>query len=160
MDTMWNEIQPGLWLGGTPDDEWLDGQVAWDDGWVTRDARPFDAVVTLFALAQPFGWGVEELRYGFADGGIDEVDLLAVRRCAAWAHTRWQNGDRVLIRCQAGWNRSGLVAALVLMMDGFAADEAIELLRERRSPSVLCNRGFERWLLDQQEPLDDLPQSA
>ena len=30
MDTMWNEIQPGLWLGGTPDDEWL-GQFGHDD---------------------------------------------------------------------------------------------------------------------------------
>ncbi|HEY7821189.1 MAG TPA: dual specificity protein phosphatase family protein, partial [Acidimicrobiia bacterium] len=53
----------------------------------------------------------------------------------------------VLIRCQAGVNRSGLVSALVLMLDGYRAEEAIALLRQRRSPVVLSNRHFERWLL-------------
>lgn len=153
MDTMCNEIKPGLWLGGTPDDEWLDGHVAWDRGWVERDERPFDAVVTLFALAQPFGWGVEELRYGFADAGVDEIDLDAVRRCAEWAHQRWQSGQRVLVRCQAGWNRSGLVMALVLILGGVAPEEAVALMRDRRSESVLCNRSFERWVLERGESI-------
>ena len=149
MDTMWNEIQPGLWLGGTPDDEWLDGPVEWDDGWVVRDGRPFDAVVTLFALAQPFGWGVEELRYGFADGPVDDVDIPTIVRCAEWAHERWSAGQRVLVRCQAGLNRSGLVLALVLVLDGWDPEDAVALMRARRSPSVLCNADFERWLVEQ-----------
>lgn len=148
MDTMWNEIQPGLWLGGTPDDEWLGGPVGWDHGWVERDGRPFDAVVTLFGLAEPFGWGVEELRYGFGDGDIDLVDLTAVQRCAEWAFERWQAGQRVLIRCQAGWNRSGFVAALVLVLAGWEPAEAVDLLRQRRSPNVLCNREFEQWVIE------------
>lgn len=51
-----------------------------------------------------------------------------------------------LVHCQAGWNRSGLVTALALMMRGRTADEAIALLRARRSPDVLCNSHFEGWL--------------
>lgn len=51
-----------------------------------------------------------------------------------------------LIHCRAGLNRSGLVAASVLMELGRTADEAIGLLRERRHPQVLFNQHFERYL--------------
>lgn len=53
-----------------------------------------------------------------------------------------------LVHCQAGLNRSGLVAALVLVKGGFVANgaEAIALLREKRSPAVLCNPTFERYV--------------
>ncbi len=54
----------------------------------------------------------------------------------------------VLVHCQAGLNRSGLITALALMHLGRTADEAIRLLRDRRSPVVLCNRSFERALRD------------
>lgn len=55
--------------------------------------------------------------------------------------------DRVLIRCQAGLNRSGLVTALVLMLDGHSATEAVNQLRARRSPWALCNDAFVDWLV-------------
>lgn len=51
-----------------------------------------------------------------------------------------------LIHCQAGLNRSGLIAALVLIVQGRPVPEAIDLLREKRSPAVLCNTTFESWL--------------
>lgn len=57
------------------------------------------------------------------------------------------SGDTVLVHCQAGLNRSNLISALVLMRQGHTARSAIELLREKRSPAVLCNRTFERFLL-------------
>lgn len=64
---------------------------------------------------------------------------------------RWVNACRAdgptLVHYQAGLNRSGLVAATALMLDGMSAADAIALLREKRSPAVLCNRAFERWLL-------------
>jgi hypothetical protein len=56
---------------------------------------------------------------------------------------------KTLVHCQAGLNRSGLVAGLALVLDGMPPGEAIALLRERRSPAVLCNRTFANWLLDQ-----------
>ena len=53
-----------------------------------------------------------------------------------------------LVHCQAGLNRSSTVAALVLFGLGRKMRDAIDLLREKRSPAVLCNREFEDWLLD------------
>jgi dual specificity protein phosphatase-like protein len=52
----------------------------------------------------------------------------------------------VLVHCQAGLNRSSLVAARSLMLDGRTADEAIKLLRVQRSPACLCNVSFEAHL--------------
>lgn len=59
---------------------------------------------------------------------------------------RLSEGQVCLIHCQAGLNRSGLLAARTLMKRGHTADEAIALLREKRSPLVLCNDAFENWL--------------
>lgn len=57
-------------------------------------------------------------------------------------------GGNVLVHCQAGINRSNLTAALVLReWKGLTSAEAIAMLREKRSPLVLANRGFETYLL-------------
>lgn len=57
-------------------------------------------------------------------------------------------GGNVLVHCQAGINRSNLTAALVLReWKGLTSREAIDMLREKRSPLVLANRGFEDYLL-------------
>jgi hypothetical protein len=55
-----------------------------------------------------------------------------------------------LVHCQAGLNRSALVAGLALIRDGLHPDDAIRLLREQRCDAVLCNEHFERWLRQQQ----------
>jgi hypothetical protein len=140
----WSEILPGLYQGGTDDDDWISMPRPLDSG---DEPRPFDAVVTLFAWAQPFGWGVTELRYGFADAHPRYADLSRVVEAARWAHGRWRAGDRVLVRCQAGLNRSGLVMALVLMLEGMSPAEAITLIRRQRSAVALCNDDFVDWLL-------------
>lgn len=64
---------------------------------------------------------------------------------------RWRDGGKVLIRCQAGYNRSGLMMALVLMRLGLTAEDAIELLRRRRGPDVLINRVFEQYVYEHEE---------
>lgn len=56
-----------------------------------------------------------------------------------------------LVHCQAGLNRSALVAALSLILGGMKPAEAIALLREKRCDAVLCNSHFERWLLARAE---------
>ena len=62
----------------------------------------------------------------------------------------WVNEKRVLgltlVHCQAGLNRSALITALALIRSGMTPDDAIALLRRQRSPAVLCNPTFERWL--------------
>jgi protein-tyrosine phosphatase len=62
-------------------------------------------------------------------------------------------GGNVLVHCQAGINRSNLMAAHVLHdWKGMTYGEAISLLRERRSPLVLSNGLFAEYLkgLDEQ----------
>jgi len=51
-----------------------------------------------------------------------------------------------LVHCQAGLNRSGLLSALALMLDGYTAEGAITLLREKRCEAVLCNKAFENFV--------------
>jgi protein-tyrosine phosphatase len=53
------------------------------------------------------------------------------------------------VHCQAGLNRSGLVTALALILNGMSPERAIGLLRQKRTPLVLCNGAFEAWLLGQ-----------
>lgn len=67
------------------------------------------------------------------------------------AIARWVNNCReqgpTLVHCQAGLNRSSLVVVTALTLSGMTAREAIDLIREKRSPACLCNEAFERWLL-------------
>jgi protein-tyrosine phosphatase len=55
---------------------------------------------------------------------------------------------RTLVHCQAGLNRSAFITVLALIRDGMKAEEAIALLRQKRSPAVLCNQAFEKFLLE------------
>jgi len=143
---LYSEILSGLYMGGTADDDTVDFAV-YAPG--LDYCAPFDAAVTLYAWANPFSWGVEELRYGFGDGNMYDVDINRVLRIAKWALDRWSEGERVLIRCQAGLNRSGLITALTLMMAGYEADEAIDMIRERRSQHALFNNHFVSWLREE-----------
>jgi hypothetical protein len=140
---------PNLWQGGTLD-HWA------EDDWhlsAPRNARKidkdlFDSVYTFYSDADPASWFVKEVRYGYYDSKMidfdPEKDLLDIVKMA---HKDWKSGQRVLIRCQAGLNRSGLVMALVLIRDGYAPAEAITLMREKRSRAVLCNLDFVNYLL-------------
>lgn len=139
-----SEILPGLWQGGTEDDEVI-GCHAPRGHYGSQ--QPFDVVITLYADALPAAWGVEEVRFGFPDAALTAAFVERVVDLATHAHRRWSEGARVLIRCQAGVNRSGLVMALALMRTGLSPHEAIALIRERRSPAVLSNRDFVRWLV-------------
>lgn len=79
--------------------------------------------------------------YDSLDQAMDQLDDIA-----NWAVSRLRDGE-TLIHCQAGLNRSNLVAARTLMLwQGVSAKTAISLLREKRSPAVLCNTAFEEYL--------------
>ena len=53
-----------------------------------------------------------------------------------------------LVHCQAGLNRSSLIAGAAMILDGYSPEQAIYLLRKQRSPAVLCNKTFEKWLIN------------
>jgi protein-tyrosine phosphatase len=67
---------------------------------------------------------------------------------AAFAAACIASGPTAIV-CKGGLNRSGILSALVLMKQGMTSTEAIQLLRAKRSPAVLSNPSFRRWLLDQ-----------
>ncbi len=141
---LWSEILPGLWQGGTDDYDVI-GVAGHCPNRVT--STHFDSVYTLYARANAASWNVKEVRFGFADGDMTDFDpeadlYFAVRE----AHADWKAGKRVLVRCQAGLNRSGLVMALVLIREGYTPEQAVELIRQNRGDIALCNDTFVRWL--------------
>ena len=166
IDPLWSEIVEGLWQGGTDDTDVVgyhplaDSRSGASLGYFERKAiaeagacritrTNFDSVYTLYARANGVSWRVKEVRFGFDDG--DMTDFSPERDLAFLvreAHRDWKEGKRVLIRCQAGWNRSGLVTALVLIRDGYSPEEAIDLIRANRCSHALSNSIFERWLLE------------
>lgn len=80
--------------------------------------------------------------YDSLDQSMEQVEQIA-----AWVEACAEDGP-TLVHCQAGLNRSGLVAAKVLVRGGFSGGAAIEHLRRQRSPAVLCNPAFEAYLLN------------
>lgn len=75
----------------------------------------------------------------------DEPDPHQVEAIASWVAQCMSNGP-TLVHCQAGLNRSALIAASALTLKGYTVEDAIKLLRDQRSPAVLCNQTFEAWL--------------
>jgi hypothetical protein len=164
---LWNEIVPGLSVGGTSDEDHvglgrpfvdeerrdrLSGRMYRhfyiDEADITLEQ--FDAVVTLYAWARPVGWGVEELRWGIMDDREHAVgfDPQTMQETVRWTHRRWSQGKRVLVRCQAGLNRSSLVAALVLVRDGMEPQDAVDKVRRMRTGQALFNKQFYEFIVD------------
>ncbi len=135
--TPWDEVHPGLWVGGH--------SVADEQGWpvpvVVRDE--FDTVVSLYAApGHGPAEGVEHLHHRMADADLLGEDAAHVARLAAVTAARVREGRRVLVRCQAGLNRSSLVAALAMVELGVAPQDAIDRIRAARSTNYLFNRSF------------------
>ena len=141
-------IAPNLFQGGTDD---LDVIHLAQTNTRPRVDLPFDAIVTMYAWARPADWNVQEFRYGVPDASISDIDLNRLRQAAEFGYDRWKAGDRVLVRCQAGLNRSGLVLALILIKDGLTPQEAINRIRENRGSDALFNADFHDWLLQEGE---------
>ena len=78
----------------------------------------------------------------FDDGLPDLNKLHAVARLGARLVA---NGEKVLAHCGLGFNRSALVAGLVLTYLGMKGEDAVELLREKR-PGALFNENFAAYL--------------
>lgn len=146
--SLWTEIEDGLWVGGTANADTVGtgrGETAF--GGVRGDAyigpKQFNSVVTLYAWAQPVDWLVEEYRWGIYDSD-QSLNMEDIRDVVVWAHKRWKSGKRTLIRCQAGLSRSPFITALVLVRDGKTPEEAVALIRSKRSPHCANLNGSRR----------------
>ena len=143
--SLWSEIIPNLWVGGTDDFDVVNIPKNLPS---FGEAKMFDTVISLYAHSQPVGWQVKELRYGFSDGPLSPEDDKELDIIADWAYQEFVSKNRVGIRCQMGINRSAYVAGKLLLKLGYKPSEAIALIREKRSPYALNNKHFEAALLN------------
>lgn len=138
MSDLYTHIEGNLWMGGCHNDVILP-----DD---------FRFVVSMYPW-EKYRLGPNTERFEYAMYDSNEVDAPMVEEASNklvdLMHLANQSimRPRVLVHCQAGLNRSGIVAALALMKNGRTAREAIGLLREKRDEGVLCNHFFRDWLL-------------
>ncbi len=146
----WHEVIPGLWQGGS-----------------RRPPEPgsFDVVVSLCARGNrrsPLPPDQRGLAWFIADADVPDEETIRrlARQVSAWL----DDGQRVLVRCKAGLNRSGLVVARTLVERGVQPAEAIRQIRSSRHRRALNNQAFVAWLLQEsagqtrtgrQPPADD-----
>lgn len=132
---------PGLWMGGHE----YRGRTGRLETAVVRDE--FDVVQSLLRLpGHGPDAGVEHHVWPIPDGPLDGTQLAGVIRLARAANEALDAGRRVLVRCCHGYNRSGLVVAHALVQRGGAPDEAVRLIRARRSAWALHNELFVAYL--------------
>jgi len=131
-------VVPGLWQGSAP---------------TPGMALPFDAVVLAACGHQPpgkriFGPRAEVVRVPLTDGGmpLSPRDLDRALRAAVWIGKTHESGKRLLVTCEMGWNRSGLLVALALVFEGYSADAAVMLVRQARGRAALGNAHFEAYV--------------
>jgi hypothetical protein len=145
---IWQDPDTGgeLWMGGTHSlEDYLYGMAGADlDKFAPQvTTKDFDSCATLYAAAGAVDWGVAEYRYGFGDNALAAKDQLRAYAVADWVMSELEQGHRVLVRCQAGLNRSGLVTSLVLCQRaGMTGAEAIALIRSKRTLFCLANPDF------------------
>lgn len=141
---VFSHIRDGLYMGGTPA---YNPDVLW-----TPERKPrFDAILSLYPWeSYPTPKKTEMRREELYDSGsVPAMEQL--RDLRDWVWSRLEDGGDVLVHCQAGLNRSGLISALVLIKQGLTSAEAISLLRAKRTPLVLCNAAFYRYLIEEAE---------
>ncbi len=155
--SLYSEIIENLFMGGTDDSDVIHLPA---NPYTRRNDLPFDSIVTMYAWARPADWKVQEYRYGVPDARISDMDLSRLRQAVNWGYKQWKKGDRLLVRCQAGLNRSGLVTALILIKDGMTPEDAIRTIRKNRADIALFNEHYVNWLMTSGEAFINQPSSS
>ena len=114
---------------------------------------PFDVIVLCAQDIQPrLPQYPVVIHAGFRDTKRPSSSEIRTAQAAAIeTFKRVSAGQRVLITCHAGWNRSGLVTGLTLRHLGMSAKNAIRLIRDMRGPDALHNMVFVR-IIEDYEP--------
>lgn len=137
----WDQVIPNLWLGGH--------HTQTDDAVVTDE---FDIVVSLFRL---WGYGpsqgVQHVYFQMDDADLDPEHHTSLDKIAEVIVYELSQQKKILVRCQAGMNRSGLVVGLAMLKMGWSVDDILKRLRAARSPYVLFNQDFVRYLREVEE---------
>jgi len=84
--------------------------------------------------------------FPFDDDDETLPNLTKLHAVALLGASMIREGHRVLTHCNMGFNRSGLVAGLILTSLGMPGEAAVSRIRERR-PGALYNDRFADYLL-------------
>ncbi|HEU5026182.1 MAG TPA: dual specificity protein phosphatase family protein [Spirillospora sp.] len=137
----WDEIVPLLWMGGHYYRDSMGNRAPAIVG------DEFDLVISLYTReGHGPGGDVEHQCVDVPDGPLTAAQIAAICRAGESAVEAVEQGRRVLVRCHSGYNRSGLVIAHALTLSGYSANDAIFLVRYRRSKWALNNSLFVDYL--------------
>lgn len=108
----------------------------------------FSHIFSLYMWEQyKYAEGTVHTEVKMYDSRSHPIDVETVESMSDAVVNALAEGGNVLVHCQAGINRSNLIASRALMKMGHTAAEAIAILRKQRSPLVLANKTFENYLL-------------
>jgi protein-tyrosine phosphatase len=135
------EVLDGLWIGNLED---------------ARTVRDMDLTVNVSGVPTPEkAHGEMHINWPLSDGNfLPELSKLApLVRMIADVYRR-DSSSRIFIHCAMGWNRSGIIMALVLrLIKRCTGAEALRMVRKARSKYVLCNRTFEDYVASRPRPV-------
>jgi len=139
------EVSERLWIGGTPHTDVVVKPGSLTNPWspsVTSDL--FDACLTLTPIAGPVGHEVVELRVPLIDKKGAQVDIELVQEAVKWVVDKHKDNKKVLVRCHAGLNRSGLIVVPVLTFiePSLSFNDALQRVRTLRHKLVLNRPEF------------------
>jgi protein-tyrosine phosphatase len=126
-----SNITRRLWVGGKPPFD--------------RDLPDFDVLVLCAEELQPaqLAFHGHVVRVSIPDATLDQGEINRVINGARIVGRSLLEGQRVLVTCAAGINRSALVAALGLgMVTRMKPNELVALMRQKRSAFALSNPHF------------------
>lgn len=140
-----------MWADGTRYQDGRHSSISEDDSW--------DYIVSAYVdTKNNRSWPSCDQRivpFSDTEEGLDDKTWDRIKSAVEAVVDHWSEGQKVLVRCQAGFNRSGLIMALVLMKLGFTAEVAIKRLRDRRSSYVLVNPVFEEYVREREREYRD-----
>ena len=136
-----HEILPGIWLG--------DAIAASDDSWILRNR-----ISVIFNCTKdiPFRATAHCITQRYRLPVDDNLQAVEIDNMSAWAaeavlkaYHAWSTGNRVLIHCYAGRQRSAaIVAMLVILLLGKPMEEAMNFIRQKRPVAFFPAANFGR----------------
>ena len=138
-------VRPGLWASRAP----TPGR---DGTYLQNPGVRYDLIVSLTS------WGSDSPHGALREAGryvwlpmvdADEMPEAEVRLLAAEIADAVRAGREVLVHCDAGLNRTGVVVARALMELGEPVETAIAAVRASRGQWALSNAWFVDWLRDE-----------
>lgn len=135
-----SEVLPGLFIGNLDD---------------AAKVREFDLTVNVSGVSTPReAHGKMHVDWPLSDAAYipNTAMLWGLARLVADVYRR-DTTSRIFIHCAMGWNRSGLVMSLaVMLIKQVAGVDAVGIVRKARGDYALCNAHFEQYVKTRRRP--------